>query len=226
MKRVRVIMVSKQRSARRAFPGTEPPDEAPDLPAQPLLADPTDPAEATPAPDAPIMLLPVGRIEVSQFESIKEPLESCFGRTVEVGMRLPVPKYAYNPNRGQYHSAAIMKRIESTRSLDWDAAIGISQEDLFVPEVPFIFGEADRSTRTALLSLARLRPESGSMDGREDLLQRRLVSEAIHQVGLLRGLAHCPNNRCVMFYAASVLEIDKRGAALCANCKKRLVALS
>lgn len=219
-------MVSKQRSARKAFPGTEPPTDWTDLPAQPLPPDPSERGEPEPGVDAPIMLLPVGRIDVTQFEAVRAPLQECFGRTVEVGMRLPVPKYAYNPNRGQYHSAAIMKRIEEARSTDWDAAIGVSQEDLFVPEVPFIFGEADRSTRTALLSLARLRPDGGVPEARDDVLRRRLISEAIHQVGLLRGLAHCPNNRCVMFYAASVLEIDKRGAALCANCKKRLIALS
>lgn len=219
-------MVSKQRSARKAFPGTEPPSEWTDLPASPLPPDPSERGEVVPGVEAPIVLLPVGRIEVTAFEFICRPLNECFGRAVEVGSRLPVPKYAYNPNRGQYHSAAIMKRIEGSRDPEWDAAIGISQEDLFVPEVPFIFGEADRSTRTALLSLARLKPDAGSPEARDELLRKRLVSEAIHQVGLLRGLAHCPNNRCVMFYAASVHEIDKRGSALCANCKKRLVALS
>jgi archaemetzincin len=168
----------------------------------------------------------VGRIDVSQFDCVRRPLTEIFGRTVILGSRLPVPKYAFNPTRGQYHSAAIMKRVESARQTEWDAAIGVSREDLFVPEVPFVFGEADRSTRSALLSLARLKPDSGSLEAREELLRRRLVSEAIHQVGLLRGLAHCPNNRCVMFYAASVAEIDKRGSSLCANCKKRLVALS
>lgn len=172
------------------------------------------------------MLLPVGRIDVAHFECVLRPLMETFGRRVEFGQRLPVPKYAFNPTRNQYHSAAIMKRVESALESSWDAAIGISREDLFVPEVPFVFGEADRSTRSALLSLARLKPDAGSLEAREELLRKRLISEAIHQVGLLRGLAHCPNNRCVMFYAASVAEIDKRGSNLCANCKKRLFALS
>ncbi|MGF1511341.1 MAG: peptidase M54 [Myxococcota bacterium] len=209
---------------RRPFPGTEPAPEHRELPAHPMPAEALEASERDPA--APIVLLPVGRIDTSHFECVRRPLAEVFGRSVVVGLRLPVPKYAFNPTRGQYHSAAIMKRVEGARQEDWDAAIGVSREDLFVPEVPFVFGEADRSTRTALLSLARLKPDSGSLEAREELLERRLISEAIHQVGLLRGLAHCPNNRCVMFYAASVAEIDKRGASLCANCKKRLVAVS
>ncbi len=97
-----------------------------------------------------------------------------------------------------------------------------SVTDLFVPEVPFIFGEADRSTRAAIISLARLRPELGTTDSRSELLRKRLASEVIHQMGLIRGLAHCPNNRCVMFMSTTVQETDKKGLQLCANCRKRL----
>ena len=49
------------------------------------------------------------------------------------------------------------------------------------------------------------------------------VSELIHQMGLIKGLAHCPNNRCVMFQSTSVQDTDKRGIQFCANCRKRLV---
>jgi len=219
-------MVSRDRSASKQFPGTGAPENWDDLPAEPLPPTTEDIGVPSLGLDAPIMLLPIGRIDVGAFDFVRKPLVDIFGRTVEIGNRLPVPKYAFNPTRAQYHSSAIMKRIEEARAPEWDAAIGISIEDLFIPEVPFIFGEADRSTRSALLSIARLKPDSGNLESREEVLRRRLVSEAVHQVGLLRGLAHCPNNRCVMFYAALVQEIDKRGATLCANCKKRLMALT
>lgn len=193
---------------------------------EPIPAEPLDERDRDPGRLAAIVLLPVGRIDVARFDFVRKPLIEIFQRPVEIGARLPVPKYAFNPTRNQYHSAAIMKRVEANRRDEWAAAIGVSGEDLFVPEVPFVFGEADRSTRSALLSLARLKADSGTLEMRDDMLRKRLVSEAIHQVGLLRGLAHCPNNRCVMFYAASVAEIDKRGQGLCANCKKRLIHLS
>ena len=49
-----------------------------------------------------------------------------------------------------------------------------------------------------------------------------LLSEAVHQMGLIRGLAHCPNNRCVMFLSSTVQDTDKKGVQFCANCRKRL----
>ena len=58
------------------------------------------------------------------------------------------------------------------------------------------------------------------------LLLKRLVCEAIHQIGLIRGLAQCPNNRCVMFYSATVQDTDKKGQSFCANCRKRLLSES
>jgi archaemetzincin len=170
------------------------------------------------------MLLPVGQIDVATFDIIRRPVEDIYGRRTEIGSSLPVPKYAHNPTREQFHSSAILKRVEEARRAEWDAAVGITEADLFVPEVPYIFGEADRSTRSALISLRRLRPEAGPADTRRDILARRFISEVVHQIGLIRGLAHCPNNRCVMYLAAAVSDIDKRGSTLCANCRKRLLA--
>jgi archaemetzincin len=220
-------MTEKTRAPRRRFdtgsfvPDDEGADE--DLPLDPLppeleSAGPT----ARPSDDAPISVVPVGNIDERLVRALVAPLSAAFGRVVTVQKALPGPKYALNPSRGQYHSAAILKRIETLRTGEWDAAIGIVDVDLFVPEVPFIFGEADRSTRAAIISLTRLRPEIGSMESRFETLQKRLLSEAVHQMGLIRGLAHCPNNRCVMFLSSTVQDTDKKGVQFCANCRKRL----
>jgi archaemetzincin len=214
------------RFRRSSFPGTEPAraEEPFDLPPEPLPPDPVEIEDRRPATNAPIVLIPVGKLEDGLFEKLAPILEESFRRPTQIHGALPVPKYAYNPTRSQYHSAAILKRVETLRTIEWDAAIGVVDVDLFVPEVPFIFGEADRSTRSAIISLTRLRPEGGAPESKRDLLLKRLVCEAIHQVGLIRGLAQCPNNRCVMFYSATVQDTDKKGHAFCANCRKRLLA--
>lgn len=195
-----------------------------DLPAEPLPPETPSDERLRPGPDAPIMLIPIGEVDEALIGKTVKPLEEAFHRVVTISKSLPVPKYAFNPTRGQYHSAAILKRVEELRAQEWDAAIGLVDVDLFVPEVPFIFGEADRSTRSAIISLTRLRSESGPSESRREVLTKRLVAEAIHQVGLIRGLAQCPNNRCVMFFSATVQDTDKKGAGFCANCRKRLMS--
>lgn len=194
-----------------------------DLPEEPLPPAPEDRHEPHPGAHAPMVLVPVGQVDDGLLEKVGKGLEETFQRSTTVHRSLPVPKYAFNPTRAQYHSAAILKRVETLRVTEWDSAIGIVDVDLFVPEVPFIFGEADRSTRSAIISLTRLRPESGSAESRRELTFKRLMSETIHQIGMIRGLAHCPNNRCVMFFSATVQDTDKKGMSFCANCRKRLI---
>jgi archaemetzincin len=219
-------MSEKQRSPRRRFDtgSFAPEGEAAgdDLPLEPLPPEPQSGQVPRPGEEAPIALIPIGNLEERLIRSLVSPLSATFGRSVVAHKSLPVPKYAYNPSRTQYHSAAILKRVELMRQKQWDSAIGIVDVDLFVPEVPFIFGEADRSTRSAIISLTRLRPEVGSQESRFETLSKRLLSEAIHQMGLIRGLAHCPNNRCVMFLSSTVQDTDKKGVQFCANCRKRL----
>jgi archaemetzincin len=218
-------MNDQQRSPRRRFDSASfAPTEAEvsELPIEPLPPE-ARPGEAPkPADDAPIVVVPIGAIEEKVLKSLLNPLNSTFTRRVILHKQLPVPKYAFNPSRAQYHVSAILKRVETLRSPEWDCAIGVVDVDLFVPDQTFVFSEADRSTRSAVISVARLRPEIGGADSRIEALGKRLLSEIVHQMGLIRGLAHCPNNRCVMFMSTTVQDTDKKGVQFCANCRKRL----
>ena len=218
-------MSQKAETPKRRFDSASfiPAGETAELPLHPQLAEPVPGSKAALGMSAPIVLMPVGQMDDEILQLVSGPIEQVFARPIQIGTPLPVPKYAFNPTREQYHSAAILKRVEQSRSDDWSAAVGVTDLDLFVPEVPFVFGEADRSTRSAIISLHRMRSTLGSAPSRQDVLRRRFVSELIHQMGLIKGLAHCPNNRCVMFQSTSVQDTDKRGIQFCANCRKRLV---
>ena len=93
--------------------------------------------------------------------------------------------------------------------------------DLFVPDSPFVFGEADREARVAVVSLARLKttPEG-------EALRRRAQVETVHQAGHLLGLSYCDDPRCVMFFATSVQDCDRKGLALCNVCRNELQKLN
>jgi archaemetzincin len=219
------LMSQKLETPKRRFDSASfiPAGNTAELPLNPELAAPSAGGSTALGMSAPIVLLPVGPLDEDLLQLIITPVEQIFGRPIKIGQALPIPKYAYNPTREQYHSAAILKRVESVRSKEWSAVVGVTDLDMFVPEVPFVFGEADRSTRSAIISLSRMRSTLGTAPSRQDVLRRRFLSEVIHQMGLIKGLAQCPNNRCVMFVSSSVQETDKRGIQFCANCRKRLI---
>src|SRR5689334_7273103 len=134
-----------------------------------------------------LQLVSVGNPPPTLLKDIEEPLLTQLGVTAVPGKtHLPSPSYAFNKDRNQYHSNAIMRRLAALLEPAHKFVLGLADVDLFVPESPFVFGEADREAKVAVVSIARLRPPNG--DG--DLLRRRTQVEAVHQAGHLLGLSY------------------------------------
>ncbi len=127
--------------------------------------------------------------------------------------------FAWDQQRQQYHSTAILQKLE--RVSDPDARIlGVTSCDLFVPVLTFVFGEAQLDGNCAVVSMARLKDEFYGLPTREDLLRERLVKEAVHELGHTFGLRHCQDWRCVMASSHAVERLDIKGADFCKACRK------
>ncbi len=127
--------------------------------------------------------------------------------------------FAQDGRRGQYYSTAILQRME--RACDPDArVIGVTDCDLYVPVLTFVFGEAQLDGNCAMVSLARLKEEFYGLPPREDLLRERLVKEAAHELGHTFGLRHCGDWRCVMASSHAVERLDVKGSEFCRSCRK------
>ena len=126
---------------------------------------------------------------------------------------------AWDTARQQYYSTAILQRLE--RSSDGGARVlGVTDCDLFVPVLTFVFGEAQLDGNCAAVSMARLHEEFYGLPARQDLLRDRLVKEAVHELGHTFGLRHCADWRCVMSSSHAVERLDVKGADFCVRCRK------
>ena len=64
--------------------------------------------------------------------------------------------FSLDASRGQYHSTAILQRLE--RASDQDVRVlGVTACDLYVPVLTFVFGEAQLDGNCAVVSVARLK---------------------------------------------------------------------
>ncbi|MFN7133082.1 MAG: archaemetzincin family Zn-dependent metalloprotease [Myxococcales bacterium] len=169
-----------------------------------------------------LQLVPIGSSARTWVQHLAEPIRQQFGLEAQVGAPLADPAYAFNKDRKQYHSNAILRRLSALRSREHFGVLGVADVDLFLPDHEFVFGEADRESKVAMISLTRLRPEYGGQAQDAELLKSRARVEAVHEVGHLLGLSHCDDGRCVMFFSASVGDTDRKGLALCHDCRAEL----
>lgn len=168
-------------------------------------------------------LVPIGPIDKHILDYTQKALEKRFRAQVYIWKELEYPDYAYNKMRGQYHSTLILKRIHNLRLSGYDRILGITDVDLFVPELTFVFGEADIKKKVALISLTRLRQEFYSLPEDIVLFNKRVIIEAVHELGHTYGLRHCANRNCVMFFSNTLDDTDRKGPDFCDTCKNKII---
>ena len=170
----------------------------------------------------PIHLIPFGNGRVEPGFDVLEHLAATLARLFHTPCRIRPEvvdlAFALDSRRQQYHSTAILQRLE--RTCDPDARVlGVTAADLYVPVLTFVFGEAQLDGNCAVVSTARLQEEFYGLPRQDPLMRERLVKEAVHELGHTFGLRHCLDWRCVMSSSHGVERLDVKGADFCAACR-------
>ncbi|MFZ6016814.1 MAG: archaemetzincin family Zn-dependent metalloprotease [Nitrospirota bacterium] len=169
-----------------------------------------------------IILISVGKIDKKVIEALKDNLGRVFNREIFISKEMSEPHYAFNKKRNQYLSTAILNAIrEQKEYASYERILGIVDHDLYVPELNFVFGEASR--KVAVISLTRLRQGFYGLPEDRNLFQKRVLTEAVHELGHTYGLGHCSNPHCVMFFSNSLMDTDRKGSEFCPRCKALLM---
>jgi archaemetzincin len=169
-----------------------------------------------------LLLVSVGSPSPTLLKDLEEPLATHMGLMTEVSRTaLPRPDYAFNKDRAQYHCNAILRRLATLLEPGQSMVMGVTDVDLFVPDTPFVFGEADRESHAAVVSVARLRTGVSA-----EQLRRRVQVQGVHRAGHLLGLSYCEDPRCVMYFAQTPGDNDRKHLVLCNTCRTELAKLS
>lgn len=166
-----------------------------------------------------LQLVPIGPVPVVLLREFEAPIHQVLGVDAYVGKAaLAQPAFAFNKDRNQFHTTAILRRLLPMKETGTPLVLGVADVDLFVPDSPFVYGEADREAHGAVMSVWRLK-------GDGDAWKRRTFVEAVHQAGHLIGLSFCEDARCAMFLATTITDADRRQLHLCNNCRNELAKL-
>lgn len=166
--------------------------------------------------DAMIHIVPLGIIDKNLLSEVADSIIETFGIPAAIADPEQPDKSAYNTKRGQYSAQALMGYLVLSGEENM-RILGIADVDLYVPELNFVFGLADASLRTAVISVARFKAGS---DNRK--LTERAVKTSIHEIAHTYGLAHCKDPKCVMFFSYSLADTDYKEKNFCKKCHRAL----
>lgn len=171
-----------------------------------------------------VELIPAGDVDRALLQTLGEDLQNALGVQWCVGDALPLREEWMETESGLYRSIhlmhALMDRAEqrdAKRDRRWRLAI--VDAGLCAEGVGRIYGEAAMEGCCAVVGLAPLRAGSGADAG---VLGDRLLTEAVHELGHLAGLAHCRNTSCVMYPSLHIADTDHKGRTFCRECRRPL----
>jgi archaemetzincin len=169
-------------------------------------------------------------IEVVGCGAPAAPLLSAVAAALSAELRVPARvaegtvdiAFARHPERNQYHSTAIIEHLASNGVRpQFKLIVAVTDLDLYIPILTFVFGEAQLGGTVAVVSYHRLAQEFYGLPRDSVLLRERLVKEAIHEAGHTAGLTHCDDYECVMAASHAVEWLDLKSSSFCADCQLR-----
>lgn len=128
-------------------------------------------------------------------------------------------EFALHAERQQYHSTEILARLQSLKRPDTWRLLGVTDCDLYIPILTFVFGEAEMGGQVAIVSTKRLSQEFYGLPPEDELFHDRVLKESLHELGHTFGLRHCEDYRCAMAASHAVEWIDLKAAELCDSCQ-------
>ena len=170
-----------------------------------------------------VYLLAIGSVPGQVLDWMEETVADWCPWPVRRLPAIVFPEDSYDAKRGQYKSVDIMKVVARSAPSDATRILGVTEGDLAIPTLTFVFGQAQLDGPVAVVSLARLRQEFYGLPGEVTVLRERLAKEVLHEFGHTFGLTHCADSKCVMSLATHIGLVDNKDERYCGRCGAHLV---
>jgi len=170
-----------------------------------------------------LYLVAIGSVPEKAWEWVENAAAEWFPLPIRRLAPMPIPATAYDAKRGQYQSVELMKMLAKNAPHDAERVLGVTDVDLSIPMLSFLFGQAQLDGPIAVVSLFRLHQEFYGLPADEGLLRERTVKEMLHELGHTFGLTHCSEPKCAMSLATHIALVDSKSEQFCSRCGHQLV---
>jgi archaemetzincin len=169
-------------------------------------------------PEHKIIISPIGELDPLLLEQIGMGILEKFGYQVKILSLLQEIDFALDHDRGQYHSTKVLEKLASLAPSDTLKLIAICKQDLFIPILTHVYGEAQLGGKACIVSTYRLQDNLPVVKTNK-VYYNRIIKEVIHELGHTFNLKHCPDHNCCMHYCRSIEDVDNKSVHFCRYCK-------
>jgi archaemetzincin len=163
-----------------------------------------------------ILISPMGDFPPAILDAVARMVRDVFRMETRVQPILEGIDFAWDPDRGQYHSTPILQRLATEAPPEAVKVAALCRVDLFIPILTYVFGEAQLDGRACIVSSYRL-ADSGTEP--ETRFISRMAKEVVHELGHTFNLRHCRDPVCLMHYCRSESDVDHKSDQFCRYCK-------
>ncbi len=158
------------------------------------------------------------RADRSIIEDLDAFLQTAFSSPVSIQENITIPAGCYNEKRGQYDANDILTKLMQNPWVHTQTNLNvvIMKDDLFAPDLNFVFGYADYVHHIAVLSISRMKAKS------RVLTLKRIFKIARHEVSHMYGLVHCTSPFCIMRGVNNLEELDASTLSMCNGCASKI----
>ena len=167
---------------------------------------------------AVIAVAAAGAVDEEAMKYVEICLSSVFGFETRRLEAFPDPSYAYDPSRNQYSSTLVLRDALGRRPDDAVKMMVVTDRDIYIPMLSFVYGQAQLSGPAAVLSICRLRQEFYGLPQNHPLFLVRVRKEALHEAGHCFGLTHCTDPLCTMRLSTNLQQLDEKQTEFCDGC--------
>ena len=165
-----------------------------------------------------INVVPIHLSNSGLLDDILEVLSQKFSSPVNlIELEINIES-AFSIERKQFFSTQLLADAINISGNIEGKVVLLTEFDLYVPALTFVFGEAQLNGNYSIVSLCRLHEEFYSGISNQKLLLERAIKEILHELGHNFGLKHCLNWDCVMHASLSIEEVDIKGNHYCKAC--------
>ncbi|HLV87497.1 MAG TPA: archaemetzincin [Candidatus Sulfotelmatobacter sp.] len=170
-----------------------------------------------------LYLVAIGNVPSNVMDWIEHAATDWYPLPIRRLASMQIPEHAFETTRKQYQSVEFLKLLARSAPPDAARILGVTDVDLSIPMLSFLFGQAQLDGPVAVVSLCRLRQEFYGLPMQEEVLRERTIKEVLHELGHTFGLVHCGDPKCPMSLATHVALVDSKEDRYCARCGIQLV---